>query len=615
MQSEMHNPMPRWSAMLAAAVLVAGSVLTGCAAQPNMDVLSAAQSGDMSFARVRLQDKIGKQFLPRPTASEQAAIEAQRARDERIELDPTQVDREYVLDRARLLSLMMGDGYNDYAEPVALELNRLLRTQGLNSSLQAASVLLNEDVKVWKGEPFEQAMAMTWIGMHFAMRGDWDNARTASDNALFQLRDFGTYPSPTGPRRYDNQTLAAAMAANQVSDEDQPSDTGYQLVESNFVLGYLMTAIANQQLGREAEAQDNYAKALRYDPSLDQLVEHLRQGEYNTIFVVEYATGPQKIGTGPDGAIAQFRPMFTSDRAPLIVTSDPLIESFPVAMDVNAIATDLMWNNLEDVRIAKSTVGSLLVGAGAFTAAYGDANDDDLAAIIGLAAIATGALIKSQSYADTRYNEAVPQRVYLATATVRDPYETFTFQIQGKPSSRLVVTGLEPPSGIGTQLQYLRLPASVFGSPAPWQLAERALYANVHDPTAGAIRLPYIMGGHCVLPPSDFALRRYQAAGYLLDYTLADLENLYLVEGIVWEYPPGALPGLHVLDGGNSLVAPQPGTTGYARLFGSSHPPYFPKSETLSKAIASLPPFDEPIAQPQAQAIRTTTTITQETPR
>lgn len=579
-------------------LLVLLVLLVGCRAEPSPRVLYAVRTGDMSQARVQLQAKIGKDVPPRPTPRELEDITEQREADQQAAVDPRSVDRTYVLDRARLLGLMLGDGYNAYAEPVAVELNNLLRTQGLNANKRIASVLINEDVKVWKGEPFEQAMAMCWIGMHFAMRGDWDNARTASDNALFQLRDFGTYETEDGERRYDAATLARHMAEGKVPEEDVESDSGYQLVDSNFVLGYLMTAIANQQLGRQAEADDNYARALRYNAALGPTIEALKGGRYNTILVVEYGTGPQKRGTGPDNAIATFARMTPSDAAPLTVRHAGASVSAPPAMDLNTIATDLMWNSLEDVRLAKSTIGTALVVGGSVVAAKGLEKEDLATTLIGVGVALTGAYLKGKAHADTRYNEATPQRVYVLPITVNSPAQRFTLGIEGKPGSGMTISGLRPPRTDQAALHYVRLPSAFYGRPPRWAATGEALYATDARPDAGRIALPYIMGGHCVMTPTYEALKKYQDAGYLAGYTLQDLIDLYRAEGIAWQTEAGGLPGLHVLDGGDSLIAPEPGTTGYTRLMGQPHPPYVPKSAALRRAIAGLPPL--PDAAPPA---------------
>ena len=91
--------------------------------------------------------------------------------------------------------------------------------------------------------------------------------------------------------------------------------------------------------------------------------------------------------------------------------------------------------------------------------------------------------------------------------------------------------------------------------------------------------MPYILGGDCVRTPGEETLRSYQDAGYLLDLSLNDLEDLYKLEGILIEgraYEPG--PGLHILEGGSWLYTPKAGTAGFMRLYAQPQPPYQPRS-------------------------------------
>jgi len=69
--------------------------------------------------------------------------------------------------------------------------------------------------------------------------------------------------------------------------------------------------------------------------------------------------------------------------------------------------------------------------------------------------------------------------------------------------------------------------------------------------------------------------------------SLVELENLYREEGIYFTVEDqGGIAGRHILEGGNSLVCPTPGSVGYERLFGQMHEPYRPKSNR-GKALAA----------------------------
>jgi hypothetical protein len=259
------------------------------------------------------------------------------------------------------------------------------------------------------------------------------------------------------------------------------------------------------------------------------------------------------------------------------------------ATDLNRMARSHRWNNLEDVRLIKSTLGDVLVAGGIAVAASGadDKDDDDRAsAIIAGAAIAgLGELLQAGSAADVRHAEFFPQRIFVVPVQLGQGVSSVTLQVENDARSKVVLSGLTPPQGDRLQLRYVRVP--VWGD--AWQRAGEMVYANdFWSQRVAGDELPYIFGGACVSRPSGAVLQRYQSAGQLTGLTLTDLENLYRAEGITWtvEDQQGRMLR-HVLDGGTSLVPALPGTLGYQRLFGQRHQAYEPRSEELKAALAS----------------------------
>src|SRR6185437_12430778 len=127
------------------------------------------------------------------------------------------------------------------AEEAFVRSYEVINSVGVNDggrSLGAA--LVSENIKVWKGEPFERAMVNFYLGVIYYMHHDYANARGAFENALFKLRDYG--------------------------EGDQKDK--YQTVESNFVLGYLMLARCYQQLGKPDQAQKNFDRVTTLRPDL-----------------------------------------------------------------------------------------------------------------------------------------------------------------------------------------------------------------------------------------------------------------------------------------------------------------------------------------------------------
>lgn len=533
--------------------------LSGCVTSLDPNLIAATEAGRYGGARVAIQDNLTN--------------------------NPS--DRAYILDRLRLSILTLADGQPDIAEIPANQLFSLLTTQGVNADRTVSSVVINERVKIWKGEPFEQALGYHYIAMQKAMRGEWDNARAAAGASLFLLKDFSQN------QNRDKRLMTTEQLARRAAEMDRRNsgsgtqylNSGYVASETDFVLGYLMNAIANLSLARLDEARDNFNQVRELNPTLVTLCDQLESGQYNTVFVVDYGRGPEKIAYGPDNALVTFAPRMRSDSRRLEVTFGERTTVYPAVCDVNVMSKNHMWNNLEDVRSAKSTIGSLVMIGGTAVAV---SSDDEEAQLAGVLVAAVGALIRASAKADTRHCEFFPQRVFLFPANITKPGATIMLSPEQDERSRIVLTDLSPPDqGVGTPrfaLRYVRLNAN---GPLNWATSGRIYYANDHriEEVPGDT-LPYIMGGNCVRSPDEFAMQRYRQGGNLTDLTASELANLYREEGIALaaEDQRGKAQK-HILEGGTSLVAPLSGSTGYQRLFGQPHESYKPRSSALRNYI------------------------------
>ena len=505
----------------------------------------------------------------------------------RQNLHKNRSDREYLLDRMMLGILTVADGHPASAQVTFEEVYETLRTQGINADKTVASVVLNEDVKIWKGEPFEQALAFAYYGIQQAQLNQWDNTRAAASGSLFQLRDFGK--NKEGQRINTLEIAqrsieAERKAAGKPAAKDDYINSGYAVRESNFTLGYILHGLASAQLNRQQEANDYFNVAAQIDANLRPLVDQLKSGQYNTVLVVSHGLGPRKIAYGPDNALSKFEPRFRSDGSPLLVSAVGGGQAqYPVVCDVNTMAADHMWNNLEDVREAKSTIGNLMLAGGGITTAIALDQGSNEAALIGVGLMAAGALMKVSSHADTRYCNVMPQRVYVVPLMITGPNAKIALQVQGRPNSQMVLTGLSPPPARQpAQLRYVRLVAgnpAVSGPPPAWAASGQINYISTQLNNVSASPLPYILGGNDVRRPDPRVLASYANQPGLGSLTPAELENLYRTEGIALTVEDqGGFAGMHILEGGNSLVEPQVGTAGFARLFGAVRPAYVPKS-------------------------------------
>ena len=456
-----------------------------------------------------------------------------------------------------------------------------------------ASFFVGEgNARVWKGEPFEQAMAYCLIAAFDGLQGDWGNVRASASNSIFLLRDFsdaitrgrraaveGDKPLDVDPSVADREAILVDLANRDEEDKETKADLEYRLVPSDFELGYALRAIAADQVNDYDDREEALAGLLAVAPRLESLAFAIRRGDYNTVLMVDYGLGPEKYGAGMDRVIEAYRPRFGSGDQFLLVTVDsswPI--SFPVITDVNRLALDTKWSNLEGMRRAKSILGTALVIGGAAVLATADSVEEML---IGGGIMLVGALFKASAGADTRHCEVLPQRTYLALLNLPPGRRAgLELEIEGIAGTRLVLPAVEGPRSAGDPavFHYVRLSN---GQDA-WRTSGQINYAN--DAT-GALRsseLPYVLGGRCVRTPVPELMAEYYEAGLPPDVTLNDLLLAYEEEGLVIAgVTLNAVLGRHVLEGGNALYTPMPCSTGFCRLYAREHRPYVPRSATL----------------------------------
>lgn len=516
-------------------------------------------------------------------------------------------DRSFMLSRAKLLSLQIADGVVEAAEPTADRMYDRLRTQGQNANNGFGTFFLGEgNARVYRGEPFEQAYAFSHIAALDGMNGDWGNVRAVANNALFQIRDFSkaieARRSSKGANAKnkdvdDRQAIIAAAAEADKARGRDPKKSNFegleevsQFVASDFELGYALKTIASRQLGKPAEVDESASLLNKVNPGLGELAQTLRAGSYNAVFVVDFGVGPEKYAYGMDNAYSAWRALSPSGNQPLRVSTGGVVSTWPVVTDVNRLATDLRWNNLEDLRVTKSIVGTGLMIAGGSLAV---ASRDSTTQLVGLGLLVGGALMKASSAADVRHNELLPQRTYVSVVTLTEAVNTVELSVEGVPSTRLVLAGIPRPANGAVMLRYVRLPDQA----APWATSGSVMFSNDETTTAAETsrNFPYILGGRCVRSPNEDTLSSYQRSGFLEGFTLNDLLDLYKEEGIrVAGLSVGAEVGRHILEGGDWLYTPLAGTVGFARLYGVDRPAYVPRSARVAAIAAAMKRGERP---------------------
>jgi tetratricopeptide (TPR) repeat protein len=177
-------------------------------------------------------------------------------------------DENFVLNNCRLGSVDLADYHVNDAQKDFLRAYEVINSVGVNNGGRTlGAVVIDEKIKIWKGEPFERAMANFYLGLTYYMQQDYPNARAALENALFKLRDYG----------------------EEANQGDQ-----YSQVESNFALGFLMLAKCYQRLDRADDARKDFDRAVQLRPDLANLADFGINQKSNVLLVIDFGYGPYK---------------------------------------------------------------------------------------------------------------------------------------------------------------------------------------------------------------------------------------------------------------------------------------------------------------------------------
>lgn len=304
-------------------------------------------------------------------------------------------DEHFVLNNCRLGSAALARYDLDEAEAAFLKAYEVMNSVGVNDGGRSlGAVLVDEKMRIWKGEPFERAMASFYLGAVFYMRQDYANARGAFENALFKLRD----------------------AAEKRDERDD-----FRRLEQQFPLAAIMLGRCWQKLGRDDLAEANFARVRDLRPDLGYLADPQLHRNSNVLLIVDFGRGPTKV-TDFDGSIVGFAPH--PREAGRIPTPYVTVNGRPVAidglaeppMDLLAMAQERRWQSIDTIRLTKSAIGTGLIAGGAGYGIYKAGSRDGMRgedAAIAAGLIATGLLLKATSQADTRQWELLPRTTFL----------------------------------------------------------------------------------------------------------------------------------------------------------------------------------------------------------
>ena len=346
------------------------------------------------------------------------------------ELQPLakKTNEDFVLNNVRLGSAALADHDLDTAENAFLAAYEVINATGVNNGGRTlGAVLVDEKIKVWKGEPYERAMANFYLGVIYYIRQDYNNARGAFENALFKLRDYA----------------------------DANDAKKFREVENNFPPATVMLARSYQRLGRDDLATANFEKLPEAMRSGDVAKAH---AESNLLLVIDYGYAPRKV-TDFDGAIVGFSPT-PPEAGPIprpTVQIDGAIYPFNSAnaapVDLLALAQDRRWQDIDTIRTLKSAIGTGMLIGGAVEGirginGSGSRQRTDLMVAGGL--IAGGLLLKATSQADTRQWELLPRTVFILPMRVEPGTHEITVSFGGYDLRQTWRNIIVPESGEAT---------------------------------------------------------------------------------------------------------------------------------------------------------------------
>jgi tetratricopeptide (TPR) repeat protein len=370
-------------------------------------------------------------FLFLPGCANQAAQEADRAvadyfvgdfaqAEKRLQPLAAKTDENFVLNNVRLGSAALVTYDLDTAESAFLRAYEVINSVGVNDGGRSlGAVVVSENIKVWKGEPFERAMVNTYLGLVYYMRHDYNNARASFENALFKLRDYG--------------------------EGDSKGDQ-YRQQESNFALAYLMLGKCYQRLDRPEDAKKAFARAVELRPYLAPVADFGRNEKSNVLLVIDYGHGPLK-ARNIDGAFVGYGP--TPREEGPVPPPAVLVDGRPVdtavggpPVDLLALAQDRKWQSIDTIRAVKSVLGTGLIAGGAgYALADRHANP-----YVALGLIAGGLALKATSQADLRQWEMLPRTTFVIPLTLPPGKHDVTVEFPNVPGLRQDWHGIEVPA-------------------------------------------------------------------------------------------------------------------------------------------------------------------------
>ncbi len=455
------------------------------------------------------------------------------------------ISENVVLDNLRLGMASLAWGDLDEAERALVTAHEYLISGQVNRpDRTVAATIIDEGLRIWTGEPYEQAMGHYYLAALAMVKGDFENTRASIRNALFALRDF----------------------------EDANDPTKFQVIESQFTLGYLLLGAANVLTGDIGPAERPLQRVRELRPDLADLVQTIADNDYDTLLLVDAGRGPRKVTAGTNDELIRFVPDGRNAPEPRITVSVEGEARFQGAgvVDLWRLSQNPRWWSLESARRAKSFIGQGLTLAGLGALIVGADAESEEAMYAGAGAMLAGLLLQGSARADTRHLAVLPRSVFVVPLTLGAGEHDVSLDIAGIARSDSTWHELKAGRPGAPKVYYLRVHDRNVLSMPDWP--DEPLYEV--DGGAGE---SYLLGGRNLSVPTE-----------------PRLIELARAEGLVFQPGPPTLSDAdevnpafyrHITLGGRVWWTPRVGSYGYEYLTRTEHPAYPPRSDALRRIV------------------------------
>lgn len=299
--------------------------------------------------------------------------------------------------RAGLAAMELGEfGLAEESFDIALLNIESVYTDDENA-VKARSLWYEEGRKDFKGEPYERAMAYYYRGLLYLRKGDYENARASFKGGLLQ------------------DTMAEQ-----------------EIYQADFALLIFLEGWSSMMLGDWDMADESFQEVKKYRPDFV-----IPPRDHNVLLIAETGTAPQKMAVGRGGSALRFRRGYGfREEGVRYKTGESAYTGFPMeniywqANTRGGRQVDHILEGKVNFQETNQAMGQTLTQLSLTTLAMSPQFGDDagvvaiVAGIIGLVGLGQQAVAeRTQTQADTRYWDNLPDQVHVVTVNSADSHQ------------------------------------------------------------------------------------------------------------------------------------------------------------------------------------------------